>query len=287
MYKVRVSATSANLGCGFDVLGLALGLFNEYTFQRADEFILKGFAPKYLELNKNLVYSSYVEAFRFAGVEPVKAEICEVKRDIPRAGGLGSSASCAVAGIIGANRIMGNKLSKSEILQLATRIDGHPDNVSAAIYGGLTATMKTSSGYVAEKYGISEKLRFLICYPDFYVSTEMARGVLPENYSRSQTVENLSRIVNLPRAFADGNVKMIGECVKDNIHEPYRIKLIDEGELIRDCAERSGAVAVISGSGATMLVIGDENSRFENFGKLKTERKWTFTKVKPYVEVKE
>lgn len=282
MFKVKVSATSANVGCGFDVLGLSFDLFNVYSFKESDEFSLKGFAPRYLDINKNLVLSSYLKAYEYAGKIPVKVEICEEERNIPRAGGLGSSASCAVAGIMGANKMMGGILSKEEMLLIATEIDGHADNVSAVIYGGLTACFKDGKGYSAISYGVSEKLKFTVCYPDFYVSTEMARQALPKTIEVKKAVENMSHIVNMPYAFEKGDIALIRKLVGDNIHEPYRIKLIDEGELIRSTAERFGGVAVISGSGATMLVMSDNDECEKALKELKTKNKWTIRSVKPY-----
>lgn len=283
MYKVKIPATSANLGCGFDVLGIALSLFNEYSFEQATDFSLEGFATRYLDTSKNLVLSSYLKAFEFAKEQVVPVKITELSRKIPRAGGLGSSASCAVAGILGANHFLQNKLSKRQMLELATSIDGHPDNVASAIYGGLTACMKVENGYLAEKYGVSNKLKFMVCYPDYYVSTEMARGVLPKTFSTKEVVENLSRIANLPRAFETGNMELIKECVKDNLHEPYRINLIEEGELIRQTAKECGGVAVISGSGATMLVICTDESVCKKVSSLKTNHKWTYQLLEPYM----
>lgn len=281
MYKVKVPATSANLGSGFDVLGVALNIFNEYTFEVKPSFSLKGFHPKYLEFNKNLVLSSYKKAFEFLGEDPIPVEICEISKQIPRAGGLGSSAACAVSGILGANLVMGGRLTVSEILQIATKIDGHPDNVSACVLGGLTACQKQGEKIFAEKYNVSEDLNFLVCYPDFYVSTEMARSILPKTYERYKVVENLSAIVNLPRAFESGNIELLKRSVKDNIHQPYRIELIEEGKLIFEKANSLGACAVISGSGATILVVS-KGSVLSEFEKLETKRKWTFIDAKPY-----
>lgn len=283
MFKIKVPATSANLGCGFDVLGLAFDLFNVYTFTESNEFSLKGFAPKYLDINKNLVLSSYLKAYEYAGKIPAKVEICEVERQIPRSGGLGSSASCAVAGILGANKMMGGLLSRQEILSLATKIDGHADNVSACVLGGLTACFSVGEVVDAFSYEVSKDLKFSICYPSFYVSTESARQVLPKTIELKSAVENMSRIVNMPRAFQNGDINYIKEFVKDNIHEPYRIKLIDEGDLIKKVAYENDGVAVISGSGATMLVISRTDKAENELRKLETRNNWTIKSVNVYL----
>lgn len=282
MCNVKVCASSANLGCGFDVLSLALSVSNEYSFELSREYSLKGFDSRYLNVENNLVLSSYKRAFEYANEQPPKVEITELRCDIPKAGGLGRSAACVVAGVLGANNFLKNKLTDSQILDVSAEIEGHPDNVSATIYGGLCATFKTKNGYKTERYSVSDKLKFMIAYPDYSISTYKARMVLPDSVSRRDAVDNMSKIVNLPRAFENGDIELLKEISRDNIHEPYRFKLITDGKRIKNFAEKNGFVAVISGSGATMLLISDDERKFDAIKNQKFERKWTFKSVLPY-----
>lgn len=286
MYSVKVPASSANLGSGFDVLGIALQIFNEYSFEKSENFELSGFASRYLDVSKNLVLSCYKKAFAFAKQKEVPVKITEVCCNIPRSGGLGSSSACVVAGILGANQFLTEKLSSKQMFELATQIEGHPDNIAPALFGGLMASYKTEKGYLTQKYSVSPKLNFLIAYPDFYVSTESARRVLPKSYGREEVVENMSRIVNLPRAFEKGDLELLRECVKDNLHEPFRKVLIDEYDKIKAVADENNCVTVISGSGSALLIISDDKENLNRVTKVETTHKWTFSQVKPYNEVK-
>ncbi|MGN0819721.1 MAG: homoserine kinase [Christensenellaceae bacterium] len=281
MYNVRVCASSANLGCGFDVLSLALSINNEYAFELSQSYSLKGFEPKYLNVENNLVLTSFKKTFEYADEQPPKVEITELSCEIPKAGGLGRSAACVVAGVLGANSFLKNKLTESQILAVSAEIEGHPDNVAATLFGGLCATFKTKNGYKTEKYSVSDKLKFMIAYPDYSISTYKARMVLPDTVSRRDAVDNMSKIVNLPRAFENGDIELLKEISRDNIHEPYRFRLITDGSRIKNFAERNGFVAVISGSGATMLLISDDERKFEAMKNQKFERKWTFKSVLP------
>lgn len=286
MFKVKVPASSANLGSGFDVLGIALEIFNEYSFENSNEYQLKGFASRYLDLSKNLVLKCYKKAFEFAKEKEVAVTITELNCEIPRSGGLGSSSACVVAGILGANQFLKNKLSNQQLFELATQIEGHPDNIAPALFGGLMASFKTADGYKTQKYSVSDSLHFMIAYPDFYVSTESARRVLPKSYSREEVVDNMSRIVNLPRAFERGDIELLRESVKDNLHEPYRKVLINEYDLIKESADTNDCVMVISGSGSALLIISNDVNKLDEVTKVKTNHKWIFNKVKPYNEVK-
>ena len=141
MFLVKVNATSANVCVGFDVLGLALDLANEFSFEIKDEFSFKGFESRYCKKETNLVYQAYIKYFEYINMEPVKVEI-GFKGNIPVSRGLGSSSSLIVAGVFAANAIMNNKLAKDELFNLCCMIEGHPDNVAPAVYGGLIASYK-------------------------------------------------------------------------------------------------------------------------------------------------
>ncbi|MGN1342962.1 MAG: homoserine kinase [Traorella sp.] len=267
MFKIKVPATSANIGCGFDTLGMALNLYSTFSFEISDHFIVQG-CPKEYQNENNLVIQSYKKVF-----ETLKKDIIpvSVKLDsqIPISRGLGSSASCIVAGIWAANKLLNYPMNKEQCLDLATQIEGHPDNVAPAIYGNLCSSFIDDKVYT-QHFPISEKLRFLVMIPDFEVSTSQARKVLPSKISYQEAIFNLSRIVCLCKALQDNDHEMIAHALKDQLHEPYRKQLIDEYDQIKEICQNEISL-FISGSGPTLICIvkNDINDLTKQLKKLK------------------
>ena len=256
MLRIKVDATSANLCVGFDTLGLALDIYNEFTFKKANDFGFEGFLKEYSTVKHNLVYNAYVEFFKYVNEKPVPV-IIGFKGDIPVSRGLGSSSSLIVAGVFAASIISGKKLPKDELFSLCANIEGHPDNVAPAIYGNLVASFKYDGKYYPNVYKVSDKLKFGVVIPSNKVKTEDARGVLPKRYDRADIVNNLSRIVNIPKAFEAGDVELINKLFIDTIHEPYRKTLIKEYDDVKKIVNSYNGVLAISGSGSTMLIISN------------------------------
>lgn len=254
MFLVKVNATSANVCVGFDVLGLALNIDNKFSFKKTSKFSFKGFEKQYCYPNSNLVYQAYKKVFDYLGKDLIPVEI-SFKGDIPVSRGLGSSSSLIVAGIMGANEILGRPLDNQKILNLACEIEGHPDNVAPAIYGGLVASYKAGDEYKSISYDVSKDLKFIVIIPNKKISTKEARNVLPKELPYSDIVNNLSRIINIPLAFKEGNVKLLKELFNDKLHEPYRGKLIDDYFNVKEALKDLECAFAISGSGSTMLVI--------------------------------
>lgn len=258
MLYVEVNATSANVCVGFDVLGLALKLSNIFTFEKAEDFSFVGFEEEFSSTKTNLVYDAYIKYFEYINMEPIPVRI-GFKGNIPVSRGLGSSSSLIVAGIFAANQMAGRKLSKAELFNLCVKIEGHPDNVAPAVYGGLVASYKSGDGFKAIKYPVSKDLKFTAIIPPFKLSTHEARKVLPGSLDYSDIVHNMSRIVNIPKAFAKGDINLLCDLFDDRLHEPYRAKLIaGYSEIKKLCSDNNVAFA-ISGSGSTMLAISREN----------------------------
>ena len=259
MLKIKVPATSANLSVGFDTLGLALNIYNEFSFEENNKDDVSAFASEF-RVN-NLVLESYKRFFEYYKLNYIPVKINPLKIEIPSSRGLGSSASCIVAGVMGANLISGSSLKPFELLDLCAKIEGHPDNVLPALVGGLCAAFKLDSEYYFKKYIPSNKLKIYSLIPPFELKTELSRSVLPNMYSRSDVVSNLSRIVNLPAAFIEGDIKLIRAIFDDKIHEPYRYKLIEHSldvkAYFKDCA------VAISGAGSSLLVISDKDIELE------------------------
>lgn len=257
MLKVIVEATSANLCVGFDVLGLALDLKNTFTFKRSNEFSFLGFDKEFQTKENNLVYEAYKMVFDYANEKEVPVEI-SFSGDIPLSRGLGSSSSLIVAGMVSANYFLNNRFDKDTLFQLATKLEGHPDNVAPAIYGGLVASYKKDGIYYPNLYEVSKDLKFTVLIPSYQVSTNEARKVLPKVLEYKDIVWNMSRIINIPRAFEDGNIKLLKDLFDDKMHEPYRKLLIKDYEPIKEILDKKDCAFCISGSGSCMLVVSKE-----------------------------
>lgn len=280
MIKFKVPATSANLGPGFDCLGLAYTLFNEYKVEKSDTMLIEGCAKEH-RVKSNI----FNKAFKATMKRLKKTGSFHVyyKPTIPASRGLGSSASVIVAGCITANLLYGgkNKLDKNKIFQIASKIEGHPDNVAPAIFGGLTASTKLKDGtFYHSKYPVSDKLNFIVLIPDFKTSTEKARKILPNKYEKSEVIEMISHSVLMVEALRNGDFKLLQTVCKDYVHEPYRKALIADYDSIKNEVEKNGdAVLLISGSGPTLLVI-TKNKNFHKTIKLKrTYANWEIKKL--------
>ncbi|MBQ3253327.1 MAG: homoserine kinase [Acholeplasmatales bacterium] len=268
MLYVKVNATSANVCVGFDVLGLSLDISNIFTFEKRKVFSFTGFENEFSNKNNNLVYSSYIEVFKRLNREPIPVEI-GFSGNIPVSRGLGSSSSLIVAGVFAANYMLGGPLNKDELFNICTSIEGHPDNVAPAVYGGLVASYKKDNKFYSIKYDVSSNLKFITVIPPFKLSTEKARGVLPKNLEYNDIVHNMSRIVNLPRAFEKGDLNLLIDLFDDKLHEPYRAKLIKGYDELKRISSENNVAFAISGSGSTMLIIANDYSiidKISSFG---------------------
>ena len=267
MIKIQVPATTANIGCGFDTLGMALTLYSTFTFEKNNEFKITGCPEKYQNEN-NLVITSYKKVFEKLNKDIIPVAL-HIETDIPVSRGLGSSATCIVAGIWAANALLDYPLTKQECLTIATEIEGHPDNVAPAIYGNLCASFMDEEVYTA-KYDASNELNLLVMIPDFEVSTHDARKVLPKIIDFKDAIYNLSRVAVLCKAIEDNDQEMIHKSLKDKLHEPYRKELIHEYEKIKEICKDEVAF-FISGSGPTLICItkNDEQTLIHKIKQLK------------------
>ncbi len=263
MIKVRVPATSANLGPGFDSLGLALDMYNTFSFEEIDSGIEILGVPEDYSGQDNLIYKSMIKTFEKISYKSRGMRIT-VEDDIPISRGLGSSAACIVAGVVGANEISKAKLRKEDILEIATEIEGHPDNVAPAIFGGLITSMTDGGNIIYNRVNIEAKFKFVALIPEFTLSTEKARSVLPKTIAYSDAVENVGRVSMLLAALINGRLDLLGYGFKDNLHQPYRGQLI-EGyfDIVKKCEQLGSIGTYLSGAGPTIMnLIEYENISF-------------------------
>ena len=255
---VRVPASSANLGPGFDSFGIAWQLYNEIDFQiREDGLSISGCAEQF-QNEDNLACRGFRRVLERCGVPFTGVAIRFMRCAIPVSRGLGSSAALIAAGVTAANELYELGLSREDLLLLATEVEGHPDNVAPALYGGLGVSAMDGGRAITRRFPLSERLRFAALVPPFELSTTLARSVLPAELPREDAIFNISRGALLLRALGDGDAELLNFAMDDRIHQRYRAKLIDGFKTARIEAQECGAAGIcISGAGPTLLCIAD------------------------------
>lgn len=264
MIKVQVPATSANVGAGFDSLGLAVSMYNTASFEENDTLQVSSSDGTYVPTGENnLIVRTVKQVFEECG-KPFHGLTLVQTNAIPMARGLGSSSACIVAGILGANAMLGSPLTQEDELTLATKIEGHPDNVAPAILGGFVASAYDEGKVYSLKKDIQPTLEFATFIPDFKLLTEKARAALPKEVSHKDAVYNLSRAALCALAFCNERYDFLPIATKDSLHQQYRLPLIAGGEQIFALAKEHGALAsFISGAGPTiMAVVEKQNESF-------------------------
>lgn len=261
--EVAVPASTTNLGPGFDALGLALQLHNRMRFERTEgpvRVTTRGEGEGVLEGGpENLVYRAVERLCREVG-RPAPALRITLENRIPVSRGLGSSSTAIVGGLVGANALLGEPLDREQVLRLAVEIEGHPDNVTPALLGGFQVTSLTDEGLLHLQIPAPPGLRAVVCIPEAAVSTEAARRVLPQTYSRADAVFNIGRVSLLVAALLTGQLEVLRPAMQDRIHQPYRASLIPGFEAaLRGALEAGAAGACLSGSGSTMLALTTRN----------------------------
>lgn len=268
MIRIQVPATSANLGSGFDSLGIALTLYNQVWMEESDAIDISckdGVAVPTDE--NNLIFWAARRLYELCGRKLPGMKIIQLN-NIPMARGLGSSSACIVAGIMGANRILGTPLGRQDLINLAAEIEGHPDNTTPAIEGGLAASAIEAGRVYSVSVPVSEKIRFALFIPPFELKTEMARSVLPQQYSRADAVYNLSRSALMAASLFSGRLENLRVAVQDKIHQPYRSGLIDHlDDVFRLSYELGSLGTYISGAGPTIIAMVPADQA-ENFSQL-------------------
>ena len=268
---VKVPATSANLGPGFDCLGLALPIYNTITIE---ETVLPGTGVEInlmsdTEINdeiifnnvpkdeNSIVYKAVEMLYNSIGQEPSELKI-NIHSQIPITRGLGSSASVVVGALLAANKLLGSPADTAALLSIATEIEGHPDNVAPAILGGFVLSSREDSGLIlTEKLNWPEEWDITVCIPDFELSTNIARSVLPENVPLTDAVYNAKHLAMLIQAVNTKNEKLMKQALHDKLHQPYREKLVPGMKEIMEAFKHEDGIigCVLSGAGPSILVI--------------------------------
>jgi homoserine kinase len=252
---IKVPATSANLGPGFDALGLALDLWNEAAFTPAENFRveIEGEGAKRLPTNQNnAIVNAALQVYKMAGKSCKGLHVHCINR-IPLTSGLGSSSAALLAGLLGANALLGEPFSREELLKVAVENEGHPDNVAPAMLGGLVVSASIDGKIITRKMNVAP-LAAAIAMPNFHFPTKQARAALPKQIPIKDAVHNISRAVLVTKALECGDLELLGKVMDDALHQPYRLPLIPGAREAMDAAKEAGASAVaLSGAGPSLI----------------------------------
>ncbi len=277
---VDVPATTANLGTGFDALGIALGLHNRCTVSR-----IAGARRDWGKVSPagKKMMNDAADAFFRAARKKRFGFAARIRGDVPPASGLGSSVTVRLGVTAALNRLAGSPLDQNEILNLVSDLEGHPDNAAPAVLGGFVSSIRTGDRVQCVRAPLSKRLRFILAIPGYGMQTEKARKVLPKSYSRADAVHNLSRACLLTASFLRGEDAALWEAADDRLHQPYRAKLFRPLYPVLRAARKAGARGGwLSGSGTTicLLAAGNANKIIRTIQRTVREtRKWTFKVV--------
>ena len=255
MVRVRVPATTANLGAGFDVLGLSLALYNEIDATACDTLIITLEGEGAMELPRdasNLVWKAAQRVFAYAGGTAPGARL-HMRNAIPLESGLGSSAAAVVAGVLLGNALLGGRVDREALLALAIDMEGHPDNVAPAMLGGLIAAARDNAGRPLVTRLSVPALKAVVVMPDTRLSTAVARQVLPKTLALADAVFNLGHLALTIAAFQQGDYDLLARAMDDRLHQPYRAPLVPGLAEALTAARERGAAAALSGAGPAVV----------------------------------
>ncbi len=273
--SVKVPATTANLGPGFDCLGMALPIYNTITIEEtvlpgtgieinvlADESVGEEFSLEHIPMDENsIIYKAVELLYNSIGQSPSELKI-NIHSQIPIARGLGSSASVIVGGLIAANKLLGNPADEAALLSIATEVEGHPDNITPAIVGGLVISAKEDDGSIVyRKLDWPEEWVITVCIPEYELATDISRSVLPEEVPMKDAVYNAQRMAMFVEAIHTKDAELMKLALKDKLHQPYRMKLVPGLEKIIQSLKHEDNVlgCVLSGAGPSILIISLKN----------------------------
>lgn len=269
--SVKVPASTANIGPGFDCLGMALPVYNTITIEETvlpgtgieinilseDESVDEMIFDNIPKDENNLIYKAVEMLYNSIGQEPSELKI-NIQTGIPIARGLGSSSSIVVGGLLAANKLLGNPADETALLAIATEVEGHPDNVAPAILGGVVLSTQEEDGSLSYcKLEWPDEWDITVCIPDFELSTEIARSILPKEVSMQDAIFNAKHLAMLIQAINTSDAKLMKLALKDKLHQPYREKLVPGMKEIMEAFKHEDGVlgCVLSGAGPSLLVI--------------------------------
>lgn len=265
MIKIQIPATSANLGAGFDALGLAVNLYNYVSMEESDQILISSTDGTQIPTSsRNLVYVAAKHLYDYCG-KPLHGMRIVQENNIPMTRGLGSSSACIVAGLYGANIMLGSPFNTDELVNIGAKIEGHPDNTTPALLGGIVTAVSADEKVFWVKQEIYRHLDFYAIVPDFKLSTAKARKCLPTEISHMDARYNLARAALFSASLLQGKYENIREAVNDKLHQPFRLGLIPHATEVMDkCYDLGAYGSYISGAGPTLMsIVSSENHVFD------------------------
>lgn len=260
-FEIRVPASSANLGPAFDSLAIALDLWNECSFSVEGDSLqieLEGEGAESLATDdSNLIFVSFKAALEQAGQTLPEGIRIQCHNRIPLNSGLGSSAAALVSGLIAGNAFAGNPFSSDQLLQLAAEIEGHADNAAAALLGGLVLVTKIDNKFTTQQLPF-EELSCVLLIPDIEISTAQARAALDQQVELTAAVANIGHAMALIKAFELGAISALREHMRDQLHQPQRLKLIPGAQEALSAANQAGAAVALSGAGPGLIAFVED-----------------------------
>lgn len=259
MLSLRIPATTANLGPGMDVFGMALNLYNIITVEPAQSMEIKiiGYGDNLPTDKSNLFYQVLEKLYKHANADMPTLAIT-LENNIPPGKGLGSSAAVIVGALITGNTLLGRPLGFDALLKLACKIEGHPDNIAPALLGGIVIAIESGEEIITHSFEPPQGLRMVAAIPNFELPTKQARHVLPENVSLKDAIYNVGRAALVTAALKDSDFKLLSRVLEDKLHQQYRTVLIPGMEDVFQAAKEAGAIgAVLSGAGPTLIAFTD------------------------------
>lgn len=274
--SVKVPATTANMGPGFDCLGMALPIYNTITIEEtvlpgtgieinvmADTDSIDQLSLDHIPSDENsIVYKAVELLYNSIGQTPSELKI-NIHSNIPVARGLGSSSSVIVGALIAANELLGRPADEVALLSIACEIEGHPDNITPAIVGGLVISSQEDDGSVVyRKLEWPQEWAVTVCVPDFELSTDIARSVLPSEVPMKDAIFNAKRLAMFVEAIHTKDAELMKLALQDRLHQPYRMKLVPGLDKIIDKLKHFENVlgCVLSGAGSSILIISEKNN---------------------------
>lgn len=274
--SVKVPATTANLGPGFDCIGMALPIYNTITIEEtvlpgtgveinvfADSDMVEQSSLEHIPLDNNsIVYKAVELLYNMIGQSPTELRI-NIHSNIPVARGLGSSSSVIVGALFAANELLGRPADEMALLSIACEIEGHPDNITPAIVGGLVISSQEDDGSVVyRKLDWPEEWALTVCIPDFELATDIARSVLPKEVPMKDAIFNAKRLAMFVEAVHTKDSELMKLALQDRLHQPYRMKLVPGLSAIIENLKHFDNVlgCVLSGAGSSILIISEKTN---------------------------
>ena len=296
--SVKVPATTANIGPGFDCMGMALPIYNTITIEEtvlpgtgieinvlATEDSVDDFSIEHIPMDENsIIYKAVELLYNSIGQTPSELKI-NIHSEIPIARGLGSSASVIVGGLLAANELLGRPADEAALLSIATEVEGHPDNVTPAIVGGLCLTSSEEDGSIVyRKIEWPEEWNLTVCIPEYELATDISRSVLPKEVPMEDAVFNAKRLGMFIEAVHTKDAKLMKLALKDKLHQPYRMKLVPGLEKIIENLKHEENVlgCVLSGAGPSILIISEKN----NLDRIKSIVRDTWSELNVKAEIR-